>query len=281
VSLAGPELRIRRFTVSELRRMRTAGVLPAQARVELLEGVLVDVPRPSARKIAVIRRLADLVAEQLGAPVHEGEPIHPDAYATFDPEIMVHDWETLPATAPYRLHRFSIEEYHRLADVGILSTPNRYELLDGVVLEVARPLQYRQRRIHRIARVLRGSGLGAVRVLEPVRLGPYSLPRIDLALCRERLDRSQPAPPTGEEVQLAVDLVDELSDVTQSLDWPVYARWGIQTAWLVDLRRGEVHIGREPSRRGYARVTTCRQGDRLEPHPALPDLAVAVGDLLG
>jgi hypothetical protein len=33
---AGPELSIRRFTVSEFHRMRATGILPAQARVELL-----------------------------------------------------------------------------------------------------------------------------------------------------------------------------------------------------------------------------------------------------
>ncbi|MGH7323802.1 MAG: hypothetical protein ACREJ9_04050 [Candidatus Rokuibacteriota bacterium] len=77
MSLADPELTIRRFTVSELRRMKERGILPPQARIELLDGLLVDLPRPSARKIEVVRRLADLLAGRLGAPVQGGEPIHP------------------------------------------------------------------------------------------------------------------------------------------------------------------------------------------------------------
>lgn len=261
--------------------MRAAGILPAQARVELLEGVLVDMPRPSPREIEVIHRLAEHLAEQLHAPIRGGEPIHPDAYATFDADLMVHDWAANPLTAPYRLHRFSVEEYHRLAEAGILPAPSRYELLDGVVLEAGRPPADRHRRIHRIADLVRGSGRGAVRALEPVRLGPYSLPRIDMAFCRERSDGYRLAPPTGEDVALALDLSDERSDVTERLDWPVYARWGIQTAWLLDPRRGEVRIGSEPSRNGYACVTTCGRGEQLDPPSALSDLAFGVDDLLG
>ncbi len=84
--------RIRRFTVSELGRMRETGILPPQARIELLGGVLVDLPRPSAREIEVTQRLAAMLVENFqDATVEAREPIHPEAYATFDPALMVHE----------------------------------------------------------------------------------------------------------------------------------------------------------------------------------------------
>ena len=114
-------LSLRRFTVAELHRMREAGILAPQARIELLAGALVDVPRPSAREMEVTHRLAAMLAEHFeGATVEAREAIHPEAYALFDPTLMIHEWERFPLTAPYRLHRFSIEEYRRLMSQAVL-----------------------------------------------------------------------------------------------------------------------------------------------------------------
>ncbi len=281
MSLADPELSIRRFTVSELRRMKERGILPPQARIELLDGLLVDLPRPSARKIEVVRRLADLLAERLGAPVQGGEPIHPDAYATFDPNLMVHDWETLPLTAPYPLHRFSVEEYHRLGEIGILAAPGRYELLDGVVLEAAHRSPA-QRLIDHVVDLLRErAGDAIVSVSDAVRLGPYSLPRPDVTVCHARQDRYRSGPPSGEDVVLAVDVWDGPSDVTHALRWPVYARWRIPIAWLIDPAGGAVHVGKEPSDRGYASTERYRSGETLSLPGPFHDVVLEVDDILG
>jgi hypothetical protein len=48
-------------------------------------------PRPSARELEVTARLAEILAEGLDAAVLTGRPAHPEAYATFDAALMVHD----------------------------------------------------------------------------------------------------------------------------------------------------------------------------------------------
>jgi hypothetical protein len=49
---------------------------------------------------------------------------------------MVHEWDELSLSAPWRLHRFSVDEYRRLIDAGILATPRDCQLLDGVVMRL-------------------------------------------------------------------------------------------------------------------------------------------------
>src|SRR5262245_35171837 len=126
-----------RFNVGQLHRMRDTGVLAPRARVELLDGILVDKHRPSARELEAIRRIAGVLAEHLDATIVfvAGEPNHPDGYATFDPTIMVHDWEHLPLTEPWPIHRFSLSEFDRMFETGILANAASLELLDGVVLD--------------------------------------------------------------------------------------------------------------------------------------------------
>lgn len=257
MSVIGPGLPLRRFTARELHRMKEAGALAPRARVDLADGVLVDRPRRGVRQSADV-----------------------ETHAGFDATLMVHDWPTHPLTAPWRLHRFSVPEYQRLMDVGILKATERSELIDGVVCEVAPRRPYVQRRVERLAGLLREQAPDdVVRAGEPVRLGPYSLVRPGLTVCRGRADGYRTRPPIGEDVLLVVDLATDPSDARWRVGWPVYARGGIPLAWLADLAREEVRIAREPTTTGYARIDAYRRDEVLAPPLAFSVLAVA--DILG
>lgn len=79
----------------------------------------------------------------------------------------------------------------------------------------------------------------------PVELGPYSRIRLDVAVCRRWANGDHATAARGEDVLLAVDVAAP-PDYTQRLRWPVYARWGVMTAWIVDLERrrlAELFVG--------------------------------------
>ena len=109
------QLRLRRFNVTQYQTMKSLGILSPGARVELLDGLITDMHRPTQREIDVIAKVAETLAERFGegTTIHASPPAHPESYATFDPALMVHDWERYPLTAPLALHRFSVGEYHR------------------------------------------------------------------------------------------------------------------------------------------------------------------------
>ena len=256
------KLPLRRFSVSDLDTMRQTGILAPRARIELLEGVLIDLPRPGPRELETIQRVADVLAKRLGdSVVVTGEPIHPEAYAVFDPSIMVHEWDALPLSEPYPLHRFSTEEYSRLVDVGVLSE-SAHQLVDGVVLTMRRRTPEVQRSLDRlVARLAKLAPRAVIRRGQPVRLGPYSLARPAVTICRGPADRYRSLPPRGEDVLLAIDIRDR-KDVARLVSWPVYARWGIAVAWVLDGGK-TLDVAREPSPHGYAHVTRHATGPRI------------------
>jgi hypothetical protein len=231
---------LHRFSVKELHRMREAGVVAPRARVELLAGILVDMHRPTARELEATRRIAGVLAETFDAHIVAGEPAHPDGYATFDATLMVHDWEQLPVTAPYRLHRFTIGEFDRMVDVGVLADATRHELLDGVVLDVDVDNHERTATVAAdvAARLLPSVSDVHIALQPPLELGPYSRIRLDVAVCRPRVGGNATAA-RGEDIVLALD-VAAAPDDTERVRWPLYVRWGVTTAWIVDLDRDEV-----------------------------------------
>jgi hypothetical protein len=267
-------LPLRLFSVADVYKMRDSGILPPGARVELLEGILVDKPRPSERELEVIQRLAEALAKHLDASLTPGEPIHPDSYAVFDRSIMVHEWETLPHSEPFPLHRFSIDEYRRLGDVGILRGAS-HQLVDGVVVSTRpRAPAFVERLITSLRRLAPDV---VIRREEPVRLGPYSLVRPAVTLCHRPEDRYRSDPPTGEDVIVAIDLRDP-KRVARFVSWPIYARWGIGNAWQIERGKGIV-MARAPCGNRFTRVERYRIGERMTLPSALGGAVIAVEEL--
>jgi hypothetical protein len=261
------QLHLRRFNVTEYHTMKNLGILSPGARVELLEGLITDMHRLSRRELEVIARLAELLAERLGegTTIHASPPAHPESYATFDPELMVHDWERLPFTAPLPLHRFSIAEYHRLIEVGIVDRSSGTELIDGVVFDApARGTRVRDvlGRVDALLSALLGDH--AIRQLVmPLQLGPYSEVRPDVVIVRPRDDHYTQGATQAADTLLLVDVREEGGDERQAVEWPVYARWGVKAAWLVDVPGRRLVAARNPEQDTYTSVIDCREHETI------------------
>ena len=177
---------------------------------------------------------------------------------------------------------FTVEEYHRMVDAGILREDDRVELLEGEIVEMT-PIGSRHAAcVDRLNSLfVRGLGQrGIVRVQSPVRLGERSEPQPDLALLRARPDFYAQAHPGPTDILLLVEVAETSTDVDREVKVPLYARAGIREVWLVDLAGGCVEIYREPAPAGYQQVQRVRPGQRLSPH-AVPDLELAMDDVLG
>ena len=69
-------LHLRRFNVTQYHTMKRLGILPPNARVELLEGIVTDKRRPSPRELEVIAKLAEALATGLDTELHITEVLH-------------------------------------------------------------------------------------------------------------------------------------------------------------------------------------------------------------
>jgi hypothetical protein len=81
-----------------------------------------------------------------------------------------------------------------------------------------------------------------------------------------------------EDVTVVIDLGDRKKVVRHGYR-PVYARWGVASAWLIET--GRIVVGWDPSRQGYRRVEDRRPGQYVT-LPAAPALSrIAVDEICG
>mgnify|MGYP000431933753 FL=1 len=77
-----------------------------------------------------------------------------------------------------------------------------------------------------------------------------------------------------------VEVAETSSDYDRQIKIPLYARWGIPEAWLVDLDQHRVEVHRDPSDDGYREVRVVTKSEALAP-VAFPDLDLRAQDVLG
>jgi Uma2 family endonuclease len=185
----------------------------------------------------------------------------------------------MPATLTTR--RFTVDEYYRMTEAGILGVGERVELIDGEIVQMAAIGSRHAGCVKRLNRLfVRGvEDRAIVQVQDPVRLSDLSEPQPDLAVLRPRTDDYTNAHPGPDDVLLVVEVADATVEVDRGTKAPLYAAAGIGEYWLVDLPQDEIQVFRTSTPNGYHDVRSYRRGDVLRPS-ALPGLEVPVADIL-
>ena len=145
--------------------------------------------------------------------------------------------------------RFTVHDYHRMGEAGILHEDDRVELIEGELVEMAAIGTRHFSCVNGLTRMLvRGVGDEAiVSVQNPVRLDEHSEPQPDLTVLRMRDYRE--SLPVPEDVLLLIEVSDPTLAYDRGVKLPLYARSGIREVWIVDLGRGHRASRRSVRRR--------------------------------
>jgi Uma2 family endonuclease len=183
---------------------------------------------------------------------------------------------------PTITHRFTVSDYHRMAEVGILDENDRVELIEGEIVDMTPLGRRHQARVDQLAELLiRGLGERAiVRVQGSIRLGERSEPQPDLVVLRRRADFYADADVGPPDVLLVIEVADTSLAHDRDVKVPLYNRAAITEVWLVDLNGENVTVYREPGPRGYGDVFTARAQERLSPR-LFPELVLTPVQILG
>ena len=178
-------------------------------------------------------------------------------------------------------HRFSVSEYYRMAETGVLKPDARVELLNGEIIDMSPIGPFHGGVVNYLVDVFTAACKGRWRttVQNPVRLDDHSEPQPDLVLARPTPDFYRKRHPQPEDVFLLVEVSDSTLEIDQEDKLPAYDRAGIPEAWIVNLNELIVEVYREPNFTGYGSRTILKAGDQAVPL-AFPDVAVDVAELL-
>jgi hypothetical protein len=179
-----------------------------------------------------------------------------------------------------RPHRFTVAEYHRMAEVGILGEDSRVELIRGQIVDTAPIGAPHLGMVNRLTRLLPGvlAGRGMLSVQNPVRLDDGSEPEPDVVVLSPRADDYAMATPCPPDVLLLIEVADTSLDDDRGMKLPLYAENGIGECWIVNLIDRVVEVCRQARNGRFADVRRVGAGEVLD-IALLPGVALPVADL--
>lgn len=189
----------------------------------------------------------------------------------------------VPVAGFYRIrHRWTVSDFQRLGDTGLLAPDARLELIDGELFEMAPIGCFHAGTVGILTRLLARvvADTAIIHVQNPILLGDGSEPQPDLLLLRPQPDYYLSEHPQAKDVLLLIEVSDSTVSFDRKTKVPLYARHGIPEVWLVvgpQRRHLEVYRDPQPETGTYRSRLRLRQG-RLTP-VLLPDVEIRLNEV--
>jgi Uma2 family endonuclease len=170
----------------------------------------------------------------------------------------------------------SVAMYHQMIDSDVLTKHDRVELIEGVIVAVSPQSPAHIFAVTTLVYIL-NTALGPEWRVRPG--GPLTLarsePEPDIAVVRTALEEEAVRHPT------TASLVVEVAKTSLSLDRglaSIYAEADVTEYWIVDVKRQQVEVYRDPEGTTYRTRTVATIADTLVP-VELPGVTVVVSSL--
>lgn len=184
------------------------------------------------------------------------------------------------AELPLRL--FMVEEFHQMGETGILDEDDRVELIEGKIVSISPIGMPHALCVANLSELFIEKLRRHVRVWaqNPLRFGQDTELYPDVVLLKRYAGGYNQEVPTPDDVLLIVEVADTTLRSDRKVKLPMYAKWGIQEAWIVDLKKGVIEVYSQPNGTGYRTVERAAEG-QLVSVPGFPGITIAVDEIIG
>jgi Uma2 family endonuclease len=176
---------------------------------------------------------------------------------------------------------FTVHDYHRMVDAGILTEDDRVELIHGEILAMS-PIGPRHsaavlRATQALVRLMGDRAI--VGVQGSIRLDEYDEPQPDIYLLRPKEDYYASGHAGPADIFLIVEMADSSLEYDQTIKARLYAETGVAEYWIADVRNDRLLVYSELHDSTYASCHELHRGETTAPR-LLPDCRITVDILL-
>ncbi|MEH1904432.1 MAG: Uma2 family endonuclease [Nostoc sp.] len=176
--------------------------------------------------------------------------------------------------------RFTLDEYHRLTELGFFHQDNHIELINGEIIEMAAKGTAHETCLRNLLREL-PKIIGDRATLQsqaPIALPPNSEPEPDFAILQNRDDNYLSGHPQAADMLLVMEVSDSSLGYDQDVKIPLYAKAGITDYWIFNLFDNYLESYSEPyediqAKYGYLNKRIFLSNQVIN-FPCFPDLSL-------
>ena len=141
------------------------------------------------------------------------------------------------------LRKFSITEYYKLAETGVLAPSERVELLNGQIIRMAPIGETHRTIVDKLNYIFVDKPRNRYRVSidQPIRIDNFNEPQPDVVLYKRGIENRHPTP---EDIYLVIEVADTTLDYDSGVKLRAYEKGGIKEYWIIDVGQKTVKIYR-------------------------------------
>jgi Uma2 family endonuclease len=181
-----------------------------------------------------------------------------------------------------QLKSWTVQEYHRMAELGILAANERTELIAGqITIMVAKgtPHVLTLRILTNEIEALLDNQPVFISTQDPIYIDNSSEPEPDLAIVKGTAFDYVDQHPQPNDIYLIVEVADSTLKYDCEVKDKLYARANITDYWVIDIPHRQVHIFRDPTSTGYTSHLILTEPQTVSPL-AFPGIKLSIASIL-
>lgn len=167
-------------------------------------------------------------------------------------------------TAAVPKYKISVDNYHKMAETGILKPEDRVELINGEIYQMSPINSLHAGSVNLINAFLSQFNQSfLVSIQNPIIINEYSEPEPDIALLKVRADFYTTSNPVASEVLWVIEVSDSTLRYDQTIKKELYAQAEIPEYWIINLVDHCIEVYNQLEDQVYQKSQIYRQGDQV------------------
>ena len=159
-----------------------------------------------------------------------------------------------------------VDEYYKMAEVGILKPTDRVELVHGEIIEISPVGSKHASIVNRLVRILNEQLKDGATISSqnPVRLTSESEPEPDISILNYRADDYSESHPSAKDVITIIEVSDTTYDYNRGVKINLYAENMVPESWIIDINKKRIEMYSKSDGEEYLKKEVKSGDDKIK-----------------
>ena len=166
-------------------------------------------------------------------------------------------------TVPISRKTFTVSDYYKMAETGIIKPDDRVELLNGEIITMSPINSFHAYYVDTLTDLLYDKidrTKFKIRVQNPISLEAESEPQPDIVVAKKTKDNYFSRHPNAEEISLIIEVADSSLNIDRTIKAPLFASIGIPEYWIINIADKQIEVFRNANDGEYQEQLVFKEG---------------------
>ena len=160
---------------------------------------------------------------------------------------------------------FTVEEYYKMVEVGIIKPTDRVELINGEIIKMTPIKSNHASIVDELVEqiIVQLHGKIVVRGQNPIILGETSEPEPDVVIAKFKKDKYRDNHPKAKDILLVIEVADSSLKYDKTIKRSLYAKAGIPEYWIINIPDKKIEIYRNSNGKDYTTKRNIKSNRKI------------------